>query len=125
MSACALQAITFTSSRRIMGDAFVNLPAVTACAWVVSGLVIAVNAWLTYLAAAEHLSQSPISIAGLCVGVAAYLGFVLYLIIGPERFAAWTSAKHDAAPLANTKDAEHADGGADGVIDPEASRLCD
>ena len=106
-----------------MGEAFVNSRAITAVAWVISGLVIAVNAWLTYLAAAEHLSESPLSIAGLCVGVAAYLGFVVYLILGPERFAAWRSDKHDAAPLGNAKDAEVADSSGQGSTDPEALRL--
>ena len=108
-----------------MGDAFVNQPAVTAVAWVISGLVIAVNAWLTYLAASEHLSDSPLSIAGLCVGVAAYLGFVVYLVVGPQRFATWGSDKHDAGPLGNTKTVADADGTEQGVSDPEVVRLRD
>ena len=87
-----------------MGDAFVNAPLVKAIAWVISGLVIAVNAWLTYLAAAENLAESPFSIAGLCIGVAAYLAFVVYLAVGPETVASFMS-KHsnDDAPLASMK----------------------
>ena len=105
-----------------MGDAFVNSPLVKAVAWTISALIIAVNAWLTYLAAAENLSESPLSIAGLCAGVAAYLAFIIYLAIGPETVAAWTSKQsNDEHPPASLK-AEGANG-SEHYADAETSRL--
>ena len=74
-----------TSSERIMGATFVNSKAINRIAWTIAALIIAVNGWLTYVFAAENLSESPISIAVLCAGVALYLLFVSYLILGPER----------------------------------------
>jgi len=38
-----------------------------------------------YVAAAQNLSQTPWAVAGVAVGVALYLGFVLWLIVGPSR----------------------------------------
>ena len=73
-----------TSSQRIMGSAFVNSKAIKTVAWTIAAMIIAVNGWLTYVFAAENLSESPLSIAALCVGVALYLLFVSYLIVGPE-----------------------------------------
>ena len=79
------QVLMMTSSSRIMGAAFVNARSTKALAWAISAAVILINGWLTYVFAAENLSQSPVSIAALCVGVVAYLAFVTYLVIGPEH----------------------------------------
>ena len=103
------QVLMMTSSSRIMGAAFVNARSTKALAWAISAAVILINGWLTYVFAAENLSQSPVSIAALCVGVVAYLAFVTYLVIGPERVAQLQGQTFQvpAEPKAEQLSAEH------------------
>lgn len=104
-----------TNSERIMGAAFVNSKAIKTVAWTIAAMIIAVNGWLTYVFASENLSESPISIAALCVAVGLYLLFVGYLVVGAERAAAMAGkvvhreqgarAKHSRAYGARDTDA--------------------
>jgi natural resistance-associated macrophage protein len=83
--------IMLTSSRRIMGPFFVNSLATRVGAWVVASVIIGVNGYLVYVAAAQNLTETPWAIAGVVAGVLLYLGFVVWLIVGPSR-------RHKEAP---------------------------
>ena len=80
------QVLVLTSSRRVMGAAFVNSRLRKVTGWMGASIVLAVNCVLVWEAtngAAWSLWTALPAVAGM----GAYVSFVAYLIIGPERCA--------------------------------------
>ena len=63
-----------------------------------------------YVAAAAHLSDSPLAIAGVATGVAAYLGFIAWIILGPKRCKAAEDKQQGGEGLKDPLLATGADG---------------
>lgn len=78
------QVLVLTSKERIMGQAFVNTPLRQAIGWVGAAVVMVVNVVLIYQATNGHQWTAWTGVPALA-GIAAYLAFVGYLVIGPSR----------------------------------------
>ena len=76
-----------TSSTRIMGAAFVNHWITTAVGWTIAVGILAINASDVYDFASSEVAGRSWVMVLLTVTVLLYVSFVLYLAIGPDRYA--------------------------------------
>lgn len=76
-----------TSSKRIMGAAFVNHGITTAVGWTIAVGILAINASDVYNFTSSEVAGRSWVMVLLIVTVLLYISFVLYLIIGPDRYA--------------------------------------
>lgn len=74
-----------TSSERIMGSAFVNHWVTSTVGWAIAAVILAINASDVWEFARNELSGTSWVLVVLLIVVAAYLVFVAYLAVGPER----------------------------------------
>lgn len=76
-----------TSSKRIMGAAFVNHWITSAVGWTIAVGILAINASDVYAFASSEVAGRSWVMVVLIVAVLLYISFVLYLTIGPDRYA--------------------------------------
>ena len=76
-----------TSSERIMGSAFVNHWLTSTVGWTIAVGILAINASDVYEFACNHVAGRDWVLGLLIIAVLLYLAFVLYLTIGPKRWA--------------------------------------
>lgn len=74
-----------TASAKLMGAEFSNPVSVSLLAWAVGLLIMAINLSAIYDFALQHLPALAIAYLLFVLAVAAYIGFVCYLALGPDR----------------------------------------
>lgn len=77
-----------------MGAAFVNHWITTAVGWTIAAGILAINASDVYAFASSEVAGRSLVMVLLIVTVLLYISFVLYLIIGPDRYALILSSQH-------------------------------
>jgi hypothetical protein len=82
------QVLMMTSSRRIMGPAFVNTRLTSVATWAIAAMVMAINAYLCYSFVVDNLLGSHASVAAVAVAVIAYVSLLGYLVVGRGRLTA-------------------------------------